>query len=272
MLAGARVNRDSHPEFARVLPFPILVQMSEYTHIISLGGNCRLAYNLRRHFQFNSAYPFDWFIAPLGSVARMLRDPDPVATLYDPKFLRGGDDPKRIYAVRHIGFRIGMNHEFPRGDRFVVPNFLDHIEPARERQAYLFKKLSALRSDGDAKVLLVHYFSPSGLKWVNEERIAEQLVAIRDYFSKADILFVNCPVKADGVRHLLIDERDKGRGPWRGDAKVWSTALDTLGIRYVGTDQASKYAISPARESVGGQKAETLDKQDSAISSDFSDL
>jgi hypothetical protein len=43
---------------------------------------------LRLHFKFTSAWPFDWFVARLGSVALMLAERDPVAKLYDPQYLQ----------------------------------------------------------------------------------------------------------------------------------------------------------------------------------------
>jgi hypothetical protein len=229
------------------------------THIVSLGGSCRLAYNLRLYFKFTQAWPFDWFVAPLESVALMLADPDPVAKLYDPQYLEpvtrnGGSG---IVNVRNTAFRIGMNHDFMRSGGFVTPDFLDYLEKPRERQTHLFGKLDALRDDPDARVLLVHYFTPSDIERTRPARAVQQLETIRRAFGgRADILLINAPFPAERVMHLRIDETQEGEGPWQGDTALWASRLDTLGIRYVGADLAPPgHAIRPAHESMNRARA-----------------
>ena len=36
-----------------------------YTNIVSLGGNCRPAHQINRHFRFKQSFPFSGWIAPL---------------------------------------------------------------------------------------------------------------------------------------------------------------------------------------------------------------
>jgi hypothetical protein len=40
--------------------------------IFSLGPNCRNTWNLRDHFEFDRAYPFDWWITPVKSMLALL--------------------------------------------------------------------------------------------------------------------------------------------------------------------------------------------------------
>lgn len=42
--------------------------------VISLGTNCEVSFNIRNAFQTERAYPFDWWITPIQSVAAILRD------------------------------------------------------------------------------------------------------------------------------------------------------------------------------------------------------
>ena len=41
-------------------------------HIVSLGPRCATTYNLRRHYNFATAYPFDWWISPAGGLIQIL--------------------------------------------------------------------------------------------------------------------------------------------------------------------------------------------------------
>lgn len=42
----------------------IKVLNQEFDHIISLGGHCQTAYQIRRYFNIDTAYPFDWWVTP----------------------------------------------------------------------------------------------------------------------------------------------------------------------------------------------------------------
>jgi hypothetical protein len=80
------------------------------THVVSLGGQCETAYNLRRYFDFSTAYPFDWWVSPLSTVIRLLRDFD-IDALYDTRRLEGTAD---FGTVIHRDYDLQLHHEFPR--------------------------------------------------------------------------------------------------------------------------------------------------------------
>jgi putative papain-like cysteine peptidase DUF1796 len=117
------------------------------THVVSLGGSCQAAYNLRRYYDFSTAYPFDWWITPLSGVIKLLRSFD-IEKLYDPTRLKVGD---KFETVLHMDYALQLYHEFPRdhGNLFrngagcVCPNFHDHLAEPKRRTAYLWKGLSA---------------------------------------------------------------------------------------------------------------------------------
>ncbi|UTV56513.1 DUF1796 family putative cysteine peptidase [Burkholderia arboris] len=44
----------------------------EFDHIISLGGHCQTAYQIRRHFGTDKAYPFDWWVTPTKALVELL--------------------------------------------------------------------------------------------------------------------------------------------------------------------------------------------------------
>jgi hypothetical protein len=224
--------------------------MSDFTHIVSLGGNCRLTYNLRRHYGFNSGYPFDWWITTLPAATKVLEEPD-LQKLFNPKFLRGvvPKHGRGISTVRNTYYRISMNHEFPREKKFVVPDFKQHIKSRLERQTYLFDKLRAIDSRANS-VLLVRYFIPSEIPKVSAESVERFLSAARRFFQTAEpqFLFINSPVERDDVMMLHIQEAPKG--PWRGDEALWSSRLATMPISYVGEGLTGGARINPSRESL----------------------
>ncbi len=43
----------------------------EFNHIISLGGHCQTAYQIRRHFGTDKAYPLDWWVTPTRALVEL---------------------------------------------------------------------------------------------------------------------------------------------------------------------------------------------------------
>lgn len=44
----------------------------EFDHIISLGGHCQTAYQIRRYFGIDKAYPFDWWVTPTIALVELI--------------------------------------------------------------------------------------------------------------------------------------------------------------------------------------------------------
>lgn len=45
-----------------------------FERMISLGGRCETAYQLRRYSRRERAYPFDWWITPIHTIPKLLRE------------------------------------------------------------------------------------------------------------------------------------------------------------------------------------------------------
>jgi hypothetical protein len=112
------------------------------TDIVSLGGRCATAHNLRRHFNFMSAMPFDWWIS--RSLSGVLSDFD-IDKLYNPDLLEVTFDK---LSVRHKEYGLLLHHEFPRDKATyrVVPDFRDYLAVPKLRTASLFSKFKRLNS------------------------------------------------------------------------------------------------------------------------------
>lgn len=185
------------------------------THIVGLGGRCAVAYNLRRFFDFDTAYPFDWWITPVPAVLKYLRRPDP-DYLYDPRLLRLMPRGK---AVRHRELRIQLSHEFPRdtskppGDRPVLRGWQSHIAEPKARTAALTERLLALNAPANR------------IAFIRDRReLTEPLTNIlQTLFPRAEWTLVNLPPAARAQ-----DERFD----WRGDPELWGRLLSRLQLAF----------------------------------------
>ncbi len=124
------------------------------SHIVSLGSRCAVAHNLRRYYNFNTAYPFDWWITPLRGVIGYLERPD-IDFLYsaDELVLAEGSA-----TVKHRSLYIELHHEFPRAggqhSSPVVPDFLAWCEAPSARTRRLTERLLQL-DDPETRILFV---------------------------------------------------------------------------------------------------------------------
>lgn len=198
-------------------------------HIISLGAACETAYNLRRHYSFGTAYPFDWWISPTSGAARFIRDGD-AAALYRTGDLTPTANGRSIVNVR---YGIRLHHEFPHDrqveGRPISANWAAHIASPQARTAHLARRFFSLASTG-RNLMFVRSFGPRD---TNVAMLQDLLEALDARFSPARIgvVLVNYAgtvPEAWPVTRAAVP-RVAGTG-WRGDAAAWDTALGSLGL------------------------------------------
>jgi hypothetical protein len=192
------------------LPLPDF-RTTPATHIVSLGRRCAVAYNLRRFYNFQSAFPFDWWISPLGGVLRFLHHPD-VDSLYDPEQLELSHNGS---TVRHRTLQIQLHHEFPRDTsqpgRPVRDEWRDAIEHPKSRTTALLEKFLALNAGGNRIAFIREDNGPG-------EQIAKRLDAL---FPLADYTLVELPRVPGGMQDAY---------GWKGNPVLWDAALHDLGL------------------------------------------
>ena len=204
--------------------------MDAFTHIVSLGYRCRTTQRLREHYGFKTAFPFDWWITPLGSAVRVLRDWD-LERLYDPDRLREVRRWGRTVYVEHDDYRIRLQHEFPMDEarRRVLPGWRDHLAEAKARTAHLMGKFDALDRP-DRKVLFVRELKAGeGAEAGLLGQLREAALARAPRAESQFLLISPQDVRADGWTPLKID--DPRAEPWTGTPEIWDAALDGLGFR-----------------------------------------
>lgn len=207
--------------------------MTDFTDIVSLGWRCRLAERLRKHYGFDQAFPFDWWITPLRGGGDFLREWD-AGVLYDPALLseeagRHGD----IAFVRNERYGIKLQHEFPRVDGgAIAPGWQDHLGQARARTEHLMARFDAL-NDPVRRVLFVRELTSGETE--RPKPLARLREAVLRRTPRAETAFLAItpqPAALEDWQSLTID--DPKPNPWQGDAAVWDAALASLGHRRVG--------------------------------------
>jgi hypothetical protein len=178
------------------------------THIVSLGQNCATAYNLRRHFDFGAAFPFDWWIVSADGLTRFLTNPD-VEFLYDTSQLELARDAS---SVQHREFGFRFYHEFPRRsdlpDARIREDWREFIERPKQRAAALVAKLMNLNASGN-RIAFVRE-GPSS------PDLADQL----------DRLFPLAETTLAVLEWIPGDQGDPLA--WKGDSARWDATLNTL--------------------------------------------
>ncbi len=203
------------------------------TRIISLGGHCPVAHNLRRFFDFGEAFPFDWWITPFEGLLKFLTRPD-VDWLYDPEKLELTPDNA---SVRHRELGILLHHEFPREPSKphpVKPGFLDAIARPKARTTRLVEKLLALD------------VADESLVFIRERECPEPIENLSHVLG---VLYRNAAWRLVNLRHVASDYAVHG---WNGDPAPWDTALADLLIQFERRDPKRYSPSRPAAEIRGG--------------------
>ncbi len=196
-----------------------------YDHIISLGCDCRVAYNARMTFGFSRAFPFDWWVTPLSSLIRFLEDPD-VEKLYAPDLLHRVCEDGHAVSVENAHYQIWLHHEFPRVAGDVVEDFRSHIENPKRRTAFLLDRFLSL-AHARERVLFVRYAgsadAPSAAKWRSETHCLMDMLKSFG-FRKFRLLLVNPPYVGSlrGTRALQFEDN---ASDWKGDGEAWRKHL-----------------------------------------------
>jgi len=220
-----------------------------YDHIVGLGFDCRVAYNLRRTFGFDRAFPFDWWVTPLPALAAFLREPS-VERLYDPRHLRPFMARGGIFAIRNVRYDIELHHEFPRGeDGLVKPDWADHIAQAKARSTYLWRRLLTLPTG--SRLLFVRSCGAIERKTLpadEHRRLAEEVrLGLEAILPGVDfeLLLINSPARVDapGVLSLRID--DPNKDDWRGTPELWTAGLRAKGLAWAGSPRRLPELANP---------------------------
>lgn len=177
------------------------------THVVSLGESCATAYNLRRHYNFGGAFPFDWWVSEAEGLIRFLDDPR-VDRLYDPEKLGLTDNGG---SVRHKEFGLLLHHEFPRAWRReggpIRDDWRDFLAKPKHRSAALVKKFLDLNK-ADNRIVFVRYGKSAP-----------------GFIERLEKLFVEPTWTFVHLGYIANKS-----GGWKGDPQAWDRVLDDLSL------------------------------------------
>jgi hypothetical protein len=210
-----------------------------YTHIVSLGRDCRPSYQIARHFKFKQSYPFDGWFTPLDSLAlyieRLEDDLYEAASLQE----RAKKDSQPLTIV-NVNFGIQLFHDFERSGvppSDVIPDWKSGLDRARSRTAYLVHKLQSLNRVSN-HVLFVRLFDKVSKQSLFGKRLTplqatERLLkALRTRFDQIsfDLMCISFKHHLADPNVIYVDMRDTATN-WQGTDSLWSQAFDQIGAR-----------------------------------------
>jgi hypothetical protein len=216
-----------------------LTRRRAYTHVVSLGDNCRPSYQIARHFNFKQSYPFDGWITPLDSAALYIEKLD--EDLYDPASLQEWAANGEIVTIVNTKFQIRLYHDFKRGGapENVLPDWKSGIEKARSRTEHLVRKLQSLNGEHN-NVLFVRLSDwvcnrpLLGTRLTPQQATERLLKALRRRFDRIsfDLLCVDFEgrISEPDPNVIHLDIRDTAIG-WKGTDSLWSQAFNRIDAR-----------------------------------------
>lgn len=207
---------------------------------ISIGRSCQVAYQIRRFFNNNDSYFFDWLITDVNCVDRVLNEFDENKFLTDIELCADG---LRVLD-KHTGIQI--QHEFKTNSQGIhdVSVLRDELEIKKVKSKFLYlrnKLLNLLKTSSDEKIVFVW------LDWANQgdfickraKSKIEKIISHLENNEQIYFLILSAEVSRDEffdngaiLRISSINERTKVSEKWKGDDASWSRAFNVFSERY----------------------------------------
>lgn len=205
----------------------------EFDHILSLGGACQSAYQIRRRFQTERAFPFDWWVTPARGLVELVESA--FGDLFNPRNLKIVTENRSQWVLcRRYGIVHYHDFDEARIDGRLHP-FLVRAACARnvEKFAYLYRQLVTLTG----RVLFVRcgdaYVPQNELTGEFDSELLARLVAgLKRLIPGAESSFLLLNgYTGPAVESVHIDTVDSyGDTTWQGSSKGWDEMFERLGI------------------------------------------
>jgi hypothetical protein len=208
-------------------------------YVVSLGGNCEVAEQIRHHFRIKRAYCFDWWITPFQTVIDLLNCD--FSGIFDELTLQGGHG-----SVKCKRYNMLHHHDFLRDDkgRVETSKIDGQIPELKEKFSFLISRMRADCSEG-RKILFIRSWreivhEPSDyprhlIRGVPHYDFKSFLDAIEGRFPDADFkcLFVNYGDQTiSDSRALFHNIKDFGDiKNWAGSYLGWKEMFDKFDVR-----------------------------------------
>jgi hypothetical protein len=170
------------------------------THIVSLGKNCMVAYQIRRFFGVEKSYPLDWWITPFDGLIKFLEFSD-VNNLFDADQIAISENGQTIMNPQ---YGICYHHDFKREgpDNRISKNFIDQVGEVKEKYHHVINNLNLLDTNSNSVVFI---------RSINYNDDLKKLTSVLGLkFRNADFSVLSINPKIQGVG-----------SNWQGDNKEW---------------------------------------------------
>jgi hypothetical protein len=210
------------------------------THVISLGGDCAVAHNIRRALRTDIAYCFDWWLTPAQGAAKLLENPS-IDLIYDPALIEPYVNENGVSSVRNSALDIQFFHEFRRKrdhQAVLLTHAADDLAKARARTARLLDRLLAADAPGH-RIAFIRTPRATDRRDGVATCLAALAAALEKRFARAAYTVVlgryRAPQEALPHGFARVPFEVTAQADWRGHAPDWDRFLAASGVGLAGT-------------------------------------
>ncbi len=169
----------------------------KFDRIISLGCNCELAWNIRKHFGIERAYPLDWWITPFQALEKLLNN-----RFHDLFNINNLEVSHDLLTVRDTHYNLLYHHDFKKteDDKVIVDSMDQQIPLLKQKYDMLTERF--FKDPENKRVLFVRnrdgnipHLDPDSTPM--DENTFEQLYCLLEKLfpdSQISLLITNCPI------------------------------------------------------------------------------
>ncbi len=199
--------------------------------IISLGFQCQVASQLKKHNLRYEAFPLDWVRTSFHGLCQLLQDD--FKDYVNPKYLVL--DPEKEY-VHNTKYDVHFTHDFPREKGLIVPHWPNSLTRVSDMYQRRIKRFYEALTQQSVPVYLIRARSIS--KYEQKELSKQDVIMLRD------LLLLKFPLSKWTL--VIIDESEEIKQPWHinrvknfylkqpltilGYKKDWSQIFTALGL------------------------------------------
>jgi hypothetical protein len=189
-------------------------KLTNISHVVSLGPNCMVAYQLRRYLSIEKSFPFDWWITPFDGLVKVLQKIDVIDLFNVEKVVvvKSGDsvsNPDYNILYHHDFLRVGASGNLHTGaNGKIYDDILTQIPEVVSKYNHVFSNLLSLNSRGNSILFVRSHINP------DQKSILVELLSNVFEFCDFSILSVEY----------------KNNDFWHGDDFEWTKIFDNFGL------------------------------------------
>ncbi|ESZ59975.1 hypothetical protein X727_31255 [Mesorhizobium sp. L103C119B0] len=123
----------------------------QFKFAVSLGASCSVAYQIRRYFGQETAFPFDWLITPFASLIQLIEND--LQSFVEPAHLAPYQNYFSLLNTNHL---VLHHHDVPRENGRIVPDWAAHVEQVRDKYEFLGQRWREMMTDPEPVLFVRH--------------------------------------------------------------------------------------------------------------------